>query len=229
MEDIGRFERKHKKKKLRRAAAAALAGLLLLLILANALTAKPLEIAAEESAKRVFSRLLNDSFLETMRELSSSGLTEGLTREQTGADGISFLYIDSARLSVIASSVVSRAQEKLQNVDTITVSLTAGTMSRIALLDGRGAAVRAGIEPLGAVTSRFSSRFEAAGVNQTRYTAELELTAELRVMIGASANTVTVSCSSPVCEAIVIGGVPNAYTDVSNMEDALNLIPTEAD
>lgn len=229
MEDIKRIERRIKHRRSVRALAVVCALLVILLILVNSVAAKPLALAAEESAKRVCSAVLNDSFLETMRELSSSGYTSELTRESIGADGVSFLYIDSAKLSVIASSVVARAQEKLGSLDKISFSLPAGTLSRIALLSGRGGSVAAGIEPLGAVTSRFSSRFESAGVNQTRYTAQLELTADLRVMIGPSAHTVTVCCSSPVCEAIVIGGVPNAYTDVSSMDDALNLIPTGAD
>ncbi len=228
MDEVKRIEAALKKKKLLRRVIAAGLLLIAVFIAVNAAASGPLAAAAAKEAEHACAKLINEAFLDTMSECGRNGLTEGLTK-QTSDGETGYLYIDSAKISVIAASVVRAAQERLEGIDSIGVSLPAGTLSGAALLSGRGARLKAYIEPLGAVTSRLESRFEAAGVNQTRYIAELELRAQIRVLIGGRAETAEVSCALPLCEAIVVGAVPHAYTDVSSLEDALNLIPTDAD
>ena len=103
-----------------------------------------------------------------------------------------------------------------------------GSVSGIVLLNGAGPRLSAALEPLGNVSGRFSSKFEAAGVNQTRYAASIELAASVKLILAGRTLTVEASANAPVLETVVIGKAPQAYTDVSSFEDALNLIPTEA-
>ena len=47
----------------------------------------------------------------------------------------------------------------------------------------------------------------------------------MRVILPGESHTLTVEAEAPVAENIIVGDVPDAYTNVANEEDLLNLIP----
>ncbi len=220
--------RRRRRKILKRCAMIAAAFVLLFAVL-NRIFAGPAAAAAERETKRLAAELINASVLETMEEYELEGGTASFTSQHVNAEGTGFLYIDSAKLNLMSSRIVEKINGRIGELQSTGVALPVGTVSGIAVLNGLGPELTARVVPIGSVERNFSASFTAAGVNQTRYSAMLELRIELLVLFGGTQRTVTVECSAPLVETVVIGAVPHAYTDVSTLEDALNLIPTDAE
>ena len=56
---------------------------------------------------------------------------------------------------------------------------------------------------------------------------ELILSAHLRVFIAGAERELDVKSTVPLARMVLIGQVPQVYTNVANEDDMLNLIPTE--
>ena len=134
---------------------------------------------------------------------------------------------DTARLNAIVTRVTAEAQRRIAGpcIDGATVKL--GTATGVALLSGRGPDISVRFEPMGAVTAKLSSSLRSSGINQSLFTVSVTLTAELRLRLAGASETVTVKNTVPLCETVVVGEVPQVYTNVANEEDMLNLIPTD--
>ena len=80
---------------------------------------------------------------------------------------------------------------------------------------------------VGSVQSEFSSELRASGINQSLYRVNLKLTASLRLILPGVSDTIQVSAEAAIAESIIVGDVPEVYTNVANEEDMLNLIPSD--
>ena len=76
--------------------------------------------------------------------------------------------------------------------------------------------------------SEFSSEFISSGINQTLYRVNLRLIASVRLVMPGVSETVSVQAEAAIAESIIVGDVPEVYTNVASEEDMLNLIPTES-
>lgn len=206
----------------------AVSAVLLCVIFLNLLIAGPLESLAEKRVSAAASKLLNDSLKEVMEEYAKEG-GGAFASEQSSSRENSVLFIDAVGMNLMAARVTERAQQKVAELGASGIEVPLGSASGLPILNGVGPRLKIGIEPIGEVSSSFSSSFEDAGVNQTRYRADLRLNANIQMLIMGKARSVSATVSAPVCETIVVGGVPAAYTNVESMEDALNLIPTDVE
>lgn len=209
-------------------AAAALMTLLLLFMLFNLIIAGPAEALAKKRLSASASSILNASVKEVMDEYLSRGDRE-LAFTELNADGSAVLYVDSVKLNRMATGIVERAQQKIAELSARGISFPLGSACHLPILSGTGPRVVVRVEPAGEVSSRLSSKFEDAGVNQTRFTAFVTMKAEVEMLLFGRQSSVCASMSAPICETIIIGRVPNAYTNVETIDEALNLIPTEAE
>ena len=199
-----------------------------LFLLVNSLFSAPFVSAAEQLVRQRAAALMQKAVNSVMNEYSATGGL-ALSSTETLSDGSGAIHINSAALAVIAGRTIEEAQRELAKMASVGVKLPAGTVSGVPILSGIGPELCAIIEPIGAVTGSFTSAFTSAGVNQTLYSAKLELTASVRLILAGTQRDVEIKCVEPVLETLVIGSVPHAYTDVSSLDDALNLIPTDAE
>ena len=81
------------------------------------------------------------------------------------------------------------------------------------------------ILPVGAVSTAYDTEFETAGINQTRHRVSLTLTAQVQLVIPTGAQMVEVSTQVAMAESIIVGEVPDTFTDVGEDMDMLDLVP----
>ena len=65
---------------------------------------------------------------------------------------------------------------------------------------------------LSVIRSHFSSRFTAAGINQTLHQIRVELRVRVRVLVPGGLATGEVNARLPVAETLIVGRVPDSYT-----------------
>ncbi len=200
-------------------AAAALAAVVIA-VLSRAVR-EPIMEAAKESLAEAASRELTLAARDAL-----TGAEDILSVVKTGEKSF-VITADTAKLNAIVTGVVSEAQRRVAGPCIEGASVSLGTASGIALLSGRGPSLVVRFKPLGAVTAHVSSSLRSSGINQSLFTVNVTLTAVLKVQLAGASETVTIKNTVPLCETVVVGEVPQVYTNVANEEDMLNLIPTD--
>lgn len=203
------------------AAAAALAGALVLIAFRN-LT--PLLIAMSEArAKQLAVEAINQAVDEVMDESLSY---EALVTVVPGENGqIAMLVANTMKMNDLASAAALVAQRNLGELEDQGIELPLGAALGISLFSGSGPNVRVSIVPVGSVTTRFVTKFESAGINQTRHEISLEATTSMRIVIPTGTDTIQVTSTIPIAESIIVGAVPETYVNVPDTDSMLNMVP----
>lgn len=221
--EIRVVKRKRRHVKLRLALLPALALLTLFGALLNSRFRAAFAAVAAERVNAGVAEQLNIAVSETIAAFPGESM---LSVTQTGEE--SFLIIaDTARLSAVSSAVTAKAQRLIDKAGDEGASVELGTVSGLSLLTGRGPRMGIRFTPLGSVKGDIISSLRSSGINQSLFTVELKLTASVRVILAGHDETVTVKTTVPLCETVVVGKVPQVYTNVANEDDMLNLIPTD--
>ena len=178
----------------------------------NASIRPVLEGLASARVESASARAMNEAILEV---LSTDAAGELLSAQASQEGHISLLTADAA----------AAAQRRIQDLGEQGVSVALGTLSGIPLLSGLGPRLSFRFTPVGMVQSSFHSEFRSAGINQTLHRITLQLTGTVRLVLPGRSYTVTVMALAPISENVIVGDVPNAYTNVADRDDLLNLIP----
>ena len=65
------------------------------------------------------------------------------------------------------------------------------------------------IEPIGNVVTSYESKFESAGINQTRHKIYLNISAKVRLKLPMNNDDIDVTTQIPVSDTIIVGKIPN--------------------
>ena len=168
----------------------------------------------------VASRAMNDAIIEI-----AAAEGDSFMQVHTNADGVYLLQADSARLNALAAVCANDAQQRISALGDQGITIPIGTVSGVPILAGKGPKLTLHFTPAGAVTSSFSSEFTSAGINQTRHRINICLTATVRVVLPGMSQSLPVQAEATIAENIIVGTVPNTYTNVANEEDMLNRLP----
>ncbi|MCI5547547.1 MAG: sporulation protein YunB [Clostridiales bacterium] len=178
---------------------------------------------AEARARQLAVEAMNRAIAEVMD--SSVTYTDLMRVSHDSSGRVSMLEANATLMNEIASAAALTAQSKLDTLADEGVGLPLFAALGIDLFSGAGPIIRVSITPVGAVSTRFVTSFESAGINQTRHEISLEASVVMRIVIPAGADSVSVSTYVPIAESIIVGSVPESYVSVPDGETALNLIP----
>ena len=178
---------------------------------------------AEARARQLAVEAMNRAIAEVMD--SSVTYTDLMRVSHDSSGRVSMLEANATLMNEIASAAALTAQSKLDTLADEGVGLPLFAALVIDLFSGAGPIIRVSITPVGAVSTRFVTSFESAGINQTRHEISLEASVVMRIVIPAGADSVSVSTYVPIAESIIVGSVPESYVSVPDGETALNLIP----
>jgi len=178
---------------------------------------------AEARARQLAVEAMNQAIAEVM---GSSVTYADLMRVTTDQQGrVAMIEANAMLMNDLSSEAALAAQRNLDTLADQGVRLPLGAALGISLFSSSGPSVRVRVIPVGAVSTRFVTSFESAGINQTRHEISLEASVVMRIVIPTGADSVSVSTYVPVAESIIVGTVPDTYVNVPGPQDALNLIP----
>ena len=179
---------------------------------------------AEARVTALTSTALNESILESM---SKDEVYAQLISMNNTSSNVYMLHADTVKMNTLAASSSEAAQKRIAEIGEQGIAIPIGTLTNIPFLAGVGPDIRVKFEPAGSVVSEFKSELKSAGINQTLYRVKVRLTASLKLILPSVWEDITVSAEIAVAEGVIVGDVPQVYTNVANEEDMLNLIPTE--
>ncbi len=157
---------------------------------------------------------------------SQSDSIKSVVEVLTNADGsVRLVQTDSVAMNRLSTLVSQTAQEMLQDLTDIKISVPLGSIVSNGIFSGKGPDIIVNMVPAGAVNTSFSTEFENAGINQTRHRVYLEVSAQVRIVAPLSGSAIDVKTVVPITEMIIVGDVPDTYINVDSLDSALDLIP----
>lgn len=179
---------------------------------------------AQAQARAMAVRILNEAAAEL---LASGEVTYDVLMHVTADESgrVRLIQANTPEMNRLASRVSLISQEKLQSTRDQVVRIPLGSALGMTLFAGAGPKVDVHILPVGSVHAEFRTDFQTAGINQTRHRVTLLLTAQVQLVIPTGAKTVEVSTQVAMAESIIVGEVPDTFTDVGDDMDMLDLVP----
>lgn len=180
---------------------------------------------AEARIMELVTRVMNDSVLEIAKE-NAQLFDDMITAERMG-ENVYVMRSDPLTMNIIAASCTEKAQDRLSELGEQGIRIPIGTLTNIPFFAGAGPDVQVKFMPVGSIKSEFFSSLTASGINQTLYRVAIRLSCTINLIMPTINETIYASTDVIICESVIVGDVPQVYTDVANEEDMINLIPTE--
>jgi len=120
--------------------------------------------------------------------------------------GDTLLTIDTYRLRKAQTALTAQLQKRLTGRAVLWVPL--GSLTDIALLNGRGPKIPVILSTVCAADLAFESAMASAGINRTQVRISLRITAEVSSLSVTFPGTISVAVSYPVYESVHEGAVP---------------------
>ncbi|MBQ4581024.1 MAG: sporulation protein YunB [Clostridia bacterium] len=179
---------------------------------------------AQAQARAMAVQMLNEAASEL---LSGGAVTyDSLMHVTSDGDGqVRLIQANTPEMNRLAAQVSLLAQSRLQEKRDQAVRVPLGSALGMTLFAGAGPKILVRILPVGSVHAQFHTDFQTAGINQTRHRVSLALTAQVQMVIPTGAQTVEVTTQVAMAESIIVGEVPETFTDVGNDMDMLDLVP----
>lgn len=179
---------------------------------------------AQAQARAMAVQVLNQSAAELLAtgNVSYDSLMDVTT---DGSGQVRLIQANTPEMNRLASRASLLAQEKLLEKGEQSVKVPLGSALGLTLFGGAGPKVSVRILPVGSVHAQFHTDFQTAGINQTRHRVTLVLTAQVQLVVPTGAQRVEVSTQVAMAESIIVGEVPQTFTDVGDDMDMLDLVP----
>ncbi|MBQ3069929.1 MAG: sporulation protein YunB [Clostridia bacterium] len=138
-----------------------------------------------------------------------------LMRLSTDTEGrITSLRADPLSVNTLKASVALEVQEQLQSAKELTMNIPLGTLCGVTMLSGMGPDI-----PCRAISSsipqvQLQYHFDGAGINQTLHSIIMTVSVPLSVTMPLQDRDTEVKCSFLVGETVLVGQVPDNYTNV---------------
>lgn len=168
---------------------------------------------AEEMISTSVTEYLNSTIAEKIKngELDYSSL---VTLEKDSQGRVTALVTNMAKINVLQTEIVDEALEKLSDKMETYIKIPIGNIIGGTMLSGRGPNIPVKVISVSNLSAEFSNEFSAEGINQTRHQIILNFKVDISMLIPGSTVHDTVCASVVAAETVIVGEVPNAYTDI---------------
>ena len=170
------------------------------------------------------SNTVNRIVVAAVNEAVGSGVIDydtlvSLEKDDTGR--VTALRSNMGEVNRLQTAIADEILQRLGEVSTSELSIPLGTLTGSALLAGRGPSLRVRMQAVGSTSASFRNEFTAAGINQTKHQILLQIDVYMSILLPGFTASTRVSNEISVAETVIVGGVPDNYTNFSTMPDEL--------
>ena len=119
-----------------------------------------------------------------------------------------------ARISKLKSDLALTVTDAIKSISESELSIPLGSLSGVDILYGTGPKIPLTITPYGYATADIKTKFSHEGINQTIFEVEASVTADVAVYMPTIRTSQKISATVPVISAIIVGDVPDSFTNV---------------
>ena len=180
-------------------------------------------ILSNLAAARV-SNIVNRIVVAAVNDAVNSGLINYdalVTLEKDGTGRVTALRSNMSEVNRLQSIISDDILQRLGEVSTSELSIPVGTLTGSALLAGRGPSVHVRMQAAGSTSANFRNEFSAAGINQTKHLIVLRIDVYMGILLPGFTTSTRVSNEISVAETVIVGTVPQSYTNFSALPSEL--------
>lgn len=138
----------------------------------------------------------------------------------TLSDGtVSSMTANIREMNRFKTNISKAIQQKLLEYSEREIAIPIGTLTGIDLFSGRGPSVRMKIQLYGNVSANLRSKFEGAGINQTRHQIICDVKVGVSAIIPGCSSYTEVENNFTVSETVLLGRVPDSFTNVDTNDE----------
>lgn len=178
----------------------------------RASAASQTQIAVNRMIQRAVLEVLEE---DGLRYQSFVSLQQNLNGETTA------LTTDTVLINRLQGELLEKILQTLQETRQITLQLPLGSLTGSQFLAGRGPLVTLRLRPVGIVKTKIVNQFDEAGINQTRHRIQLQVTVDMLSLLPGYRISSQAQSNIILAETIIVGLVPDAYTEVYGGTDDL--------
>lgn len=168
---------------------------------------------SEATIRSVTTIAVNDAIYYT---LNDNLRYEDLITITYGDDGnVSTITTDSLKINRIARDTAYLSQENLTRMSAEGIEVPLGALTGIQALAGFGRKINIKIIPIANVECRFVSKFEEAGINQTKHSIYLEIVSDISIILPERTSNIASTIEVLICESVISGKIPETYLQAS--------------
>lgn len=149
--------------------------------------------------------------------LRQTGISyESMVDIQRDANGnIVSIQTNAMQLNALKSQINSSIAASLSGLSGKELGIPIGSLTGLALLNGRGPKISAIISITGSAQTNFINSFDEAGINQTRHQIFLKTTVNLLVVFPTKTLSTAYTYTTLAAETIIIGKVPAFFAGIT--------------
>lgn len=141
---------------------------------------------------------------------------DSLVSIKRDADGnIVSIETDAMQINLLKSKINSAVAKNLSGLSAKELGIPIGSLTGLALLNGRGPKISTVISITGSAQTSFYDTFGDAGINQTRHQLFLKTTATMLIVFPGETVTAAYTYTTLVAETIIVGKVPEMYAGIT--------------
>ena len=170
-------------------------------------------------AKNKTLNIINEKSIDILNE--DFKYAEMIKIQKDDEGNINLIQADTVKLNYIAAKLSNECNAALEDMKDNTIEVPIGWTTKRSVFYRLGPNIKMNIEPIGNITTSYESKFESAGINQTRHKIYLNITAQIRLKLPLSDQDTTVTTQVPVSDTIIVGKIPNmtwGTTSINNSD-----------
>lgn len=199
--------RRHLKLKITITVIVALLVLIVVLFLRN--VTDVIISVSEATIRSVTTVAVNDAIYYTLND--NVRYEDLITIKYDEEGNVSTITTDSLKINRIARDTAYLSQENLTAMSAEGIEVPLGAFTGIEAVAGFGPTVHIEIIPIPNVECRFVSKFEEAGINQTKHSLYLEIVSDISIIMPQRTSNLASTIEVLVCESIINGKIPDVY------------------
>lgn len=184
-----------------------------------------LKAIAEASMRSITTVAVNDAVYYTLSD--KLRYEDLITIERDGEGQIQAISSNAFQINRIARDAAYMSQENLNSMSQDGVEVPLGALTGVSAWAGFGPKLHLKIIPISNVACRFVSKFDDAGINQTKHSIYLEIVADISIIMPTGTSNFASLTEVLVAESVLIGAVPETFLQADLFGGGFTLAPTE--
>lgn len=176
--------------------------------------------AAASQTQIAVSRIVQQAVLDVLEE---DGLRyqSFVSLQQNQRGETTALTTNTVLVNRLQGELLEKILQALQQYGKTRLELPLGSLTGSQFLAGRGPLVTLHLRPVGMVKTKIINQFDEAGINQTRHRIQLQVTVDMLSLLPGYRISSQAQSNVILAETIIVGLVPDAYTEVYGGTDDL--------
>jgi len=170
-------------------------------------------------ANNLLQTLVNNTVIQTLED-GQYGSFVNILRDD--AQKIVGIETDVVKINEFKSLYISRISEKLKSIQNEKFGIPILAFLNNPFLSWCGPAIYINVVPIGTINADIKNSFTSVGVNQTKHQIDLYFKTDVVIIMPALEISHSVSSTVPVAQTVIVGEVPQSYTNVVASDDKLN-------